>query len=42
MRTELLTIHISETETVSGILSIPDAGSSDTGIILAHGAGGED
>ena len=37
MRNEMVTIPITEAETVSGILSIPDSG-TDTGIILAHGA----
>ena len=40
MRNEMVTIPITEAETVSGILSIPDSG-TDTGIILAHGAGND-
>jgi uncharacterized protein len=40
MRNELLTIPITDSEKVSGILSIPDSG-ADTGIILAHGAGND-
>ncbi len=40
MRNETVTIPIAEAEKVSGILSIPDSG-TDTGIILAHGAGND-
>jgi hypothetical protein len=40
MRNEMVTIPITETEKVSGILSIPDSG-TDTGIIIAHGAGND-
>ncbi len=40
MRNEMVTIPITETEKVSGIVSIPDSG-TDTGIILAHGAGND-
>lgn len=41
MKNELIEIPISESEKVSGILSIPDAGQMDTGVILAHGAGSD-
>jgi uncharacterized protein len=41
MKTELITIPIAESEIVSGLLSIPDAEQNDTGVILAHGAGGD-
>ncbi len=41
MRNEIVTIPISEGEKVSGILSIPDSGQMDTGIIIAHGAGND-
>jgi len=41
MKEEPVTIPIAESRNVSGILSIPDAGPGDTGIILAHGAGND-
>ncbi len=41
MKDELVTIPISESEKTSGILSIPDSGQIDTGVILAHGAGND-
>ncbi len=41
MKEENVVIPISESNTVSGILSIPDAGQMDTGVILAHGAGND-
>jgi len=41
MKSELIEVPISENEKVSGILSIPDAGQMDTGVILAHGAGSD-
>jgi len=39
VRSEFIEIPITEGEQVSGILSIPDSGRMDTGIIFAHGAG---
>lgn len=39
MKDEHVTIGVSEGVKVSGILSIPDAGPKDTGVIIAHGAG---
>ena len=41
MKDELVAIPVSESVKVSGILSIPDAGPKDTGVILAHGAGND-
>jgi len=41
MKDEFVVISISESEKVSGILSIPDAGPKDIGVILAHGAGND-
>ncbi|MGA2402200.1 MAG: hypothetical protein ABSG91_10910 [Syntrophobacteraceae bacterium] len=41
MKDELVAIPVTESVKVSGILSIPDAGPSDTGVILAHGAGND-
>ena len=41
MKNENVTIPVSESEEVSGILSIPDSGAKDTGIIIAHGAGND-
>jgi uncharacterized protein len=41
MKNEFIEVPISENEKVSGILSIPDGGRTDTGVILAHGAGGD-
>lgn len=41
MRNELVSIAIAGGETVSGILSIPDSGAMDSGIIIAHGAGND-
>ncbi len=41
MRNEAVTIPVSETEKVSGILSIPDSGAPETGVIIAHGAGND-
>ena len=41
MRDKIVAIPVSEAEKVSGILSIPDAGQTDTGVILAHGAGND-
>ena len=40
MKNEMVTIPITETEKVSGILSIPDSG-TETGVIIAHGAGND-
>ncbi len=41
MRTERISIPISEDEQVSGILSIPGSGEIEAGVILAHGAGND-
>jgi uncharacterized protein len=41
MREETVTIPVAEGEEVSGIISIPESGERDTGIILAHGAGND-
>jgi len=41
MKDEQVSIPVVEGIEVSGILSIPDSGAKDTGIILAHGAGGD-
>jgi uncharacterized protein len=41
MTDELVAIPVSESMKVSGILSIPDTGLKDTGVILAHGAGND-
>jgi len=38
MRNESVTFSISEDDRVSGILSIPDSGARDIGVIIAHGA----
>jgi hypothetical protein len=41
MKDELVVIPVSKSQKVSGILSIPDAGPMETGIIIAHGAGND-
>ena len=41
MKSEIIEIPVSDSEKIPGILSIPDAGQVDTGVILAHGAGGD-
>ena len=41
MKDELVIIPIWEDKNVSGILSIPDTGPRDTGVILSHGAGND-
>jgi hypothetical protein len=41
MEDRLVTIPVSESAKVSGILSIPEAGAKDTGVIIAHGAGND-
>ncbi len=41
MKDEQVSIPVAEGIKVSGILSIPDFGAKDTGIILAHSAGGD-
>jgi hypothetical protein len=41
MTEETVKISISDNKTVSGILSIPDSGPGETGVIIAHGAGND-
>jgi len=41
MKDKLVTIPVSESASVSGILSIPEVGSKDTGVVIGHGAGND-